>query len=239
MEPQHIKIEVEKTKTYNKFQENRAYKDITVDNISALRVAKKTLTSGVIIGTNEYKEHLQYEDNTLKLDWLEEFLSDTDDVVSVLYSYNVEREQIIKICKKLNKTYIVIDGKVSDKPSELKKDFEVLIGQYQAVSESLDGLQYKCHLMVFYSLPDSSLLYKQSLGRLDRLGQTEMPVYYHLIMKKTIDDAVYKMIEDKMEFTESDLDELTINALINPAKTITILIIPNQISNLCDLAFIF
>ena len=35
---------------------------------------------------------------------------------------------------------------------EVKKEYDVVIGQYQAFSESLDGLQYKCHLMVFYGI---------------------------------------------------------------------------------------
>lgn len=210
-EPQSVKVTIEKAKSYAKFQENKAYKDLTVDNVSAFRVAKKTLAGGTIMGTNELKEPVQYEDNTNKMDWLEEFLSDTDDVVSVLYNYNVERDKIVELCKKLKKTFVVIDGRVADKPKELKKDFDVLIGQYQAVGESLDGLQYKCHLMVFYSLPDSSLLYRQSLGRIDRDGQKEMPIYYHLVMKGTIDQPVYEMIEKKLEFTAVDLDELTIN----------------------------
>jgi hypothetical protein len=65
--------------------------------------------------------------------------------------------------------------------------------------------------MVFYSMPDSSEQYTQTCGRIDRIGQTEMPVYYHLIMSGTIDKAVQDMIDEKKEFTEADLDELTVN----------------------------
>ena len=85
-----------------------------------------------------------------------------------------------------------------------------MIGQYEAFGESLDGLQYKCHLMVFYSMPDSSRAYRQSLGRIDRIGQTEMPIYYHLVMERTIDDKIYEMVQNKVEFSEKDLNELTI-----------------------------
>jgi len=139
------------------------------------------------------------------------FLSNTDDIVSVIYNYNVERDMIIEVCNKIGKKFQIIDGSVKDKPAALKKDFEVLIGQYKAVGESLDGLHLKSHLMVFYSMPDSSEQYTQACGRIDRIGQTEMPVYYHLIMSGTIDRAVQDMIDEKKEFTEADLDELTIN----------------------------
>ena len=104
----------------------------------------------------------------------------------------------------------MIDGSVKDKPKELKKEFDVVIGQYAAFGESIDGLQYKCHLMVLYSLPDSSEKYKQTIGRIDRDGQTEMPIYYHLVMERTLDVGVAELIKNKVEFSEKDLDMLSL-----------------------------
>ena len=209
-DPQLLKVDIPKAKNYAKMLEDRTYQEITFDNVSAFRIGKKTLISGCVTGTDEYGNKYKYGDNTNKADWLEEFLSNTDDVVSVLYNYNVEKDIIINICEKLGKKYIVINGEIKDKPAELKKEFDVLIGQYEAFGESLDGLQYKCHLMVFYSMPDSSRAYRQSLGRIDRIGQTEMPIYYHLVMQGTIDAKIYEMIQHKVEFSEKDLNELTI-----------------------------
>ena len=207
-EPQKIKINIPRASNYSKLLRERCYGDIVFDNVSAMRIGKKSLTGGIVTGTNEFGDRFNYDDNNEKADWLEEFLSNTDEVVSVLYCYNVEKEKILKVCKKLKKKYIVINGEVNDKPAELKKDFDVVIGQYQAFSESLDGLQYKCHLMVFYSMPDSSLMYKQSLGRIDRIGQKEVPIYYHLIMNSTIDETIYTMLINKIEFSEKILNEI-------------------------------
>lgn len=209
-EPQLLKIPITKAKNYAKMLEDRTYQEITFDNVSAFRIGKKTLISGCVTGTDEYGNKYKYGDNANKAEWLEELLSNTDDVVSVLYNYNVEKDIIISVCEKLGKSYIVINGEIKDKPAELKKEFDVLIGQYEAFGESLDGLQYKCHLMVFYSMPDSSRAYRQSLGRIDRIGQTEMPIYYHLVMQGTIDEKIYEMVQNKVEFSEKDLNELTI-----------------------------
>ena len=209
-EPQLIKIKIPKAKNYNKLLRERAYNEIIFDNVSAMRIGKKSLIGGIVTGTNEFGERFNYEDNNEKAEWLEEFLSNTDEPVSVLYCYNVEKEKIKKVCEKLNKKYIIINGDVVDKPAELKKDFDVVIGQYQAFSESLDGLQYKCHLMVFYGMPDSSLSYKQSLGRIDRIGQESVPTYYHLIMEDTIDEKIYDMLKNKIEFSEKELNALSI-----------------------------
>ena len=209
-EPQMIEIKIPKASSYNKLIKDRTYKEIIFDNVSAMRIGKKSLIGGKVTGTNEYGDRFTYDDNDEKSSWLEEFLSNTDDVVSVLYCYNVEKDKIIEVCKKLKKKYIVINGDVADKPKELKKEFDVVIGQYQAFSESLDGLQYKCNLMVFYGMPDSSLMYKQSLGRIDRIGQTKVPTYYHLIMEGTIDETIYNMLKNKVEFSEKDLNEISI-----------------------------
>ena len=184
------------------------YEDIILDNVSAKRVALKTLASGVIAGYDTFKERFTYEDNTLKVDWLEEFLSDTDEVVAVFYQYNVELAILEKLMKKLKKSYVIINGKTKDKYRELQKDYDVVLGQYQAAAESLDGLQHKSHIMVFYSMPESSLLYKQALGRIDRVGQEKVPMYYYLVMDKTIDSDIYNMIEKKIEFSEEILDKL-------------------------------
>ena len=209
-EPQKIKVEIPRAKSYSKLLRERTYNEIIFDNVSAMRIGKKSLIGGIITGTNEFGDRFNYNDNNEKADWLEEFLSNTDEVVSVLYCYNVEKEKIITVCEKLKKKYIVINGEVVDKPAELKKDFDVVIGQYQAFSESLDGLQYKCHLMVFYSMPDSSLMYKQSLGRIDRIGQEKVPTYYHLIMNSTIDESIYMMLKNKIEFSEKELNALSV-----------------------------
>ena len=207
-EPEHIKVDIDLCPSYVDLKKHKTYKEITFDNVSAYRIGRKTLTSGIVTGTDEYGIKYEYKDNTNKADWLEEFLSNTDDVVAVVYQYNVERDIIKEVCDKVGKKYVVIDGSVKDKPAEIKKDFDVVIGQYSAFGESIDVLQYKCNLMVMYSLPESSEKYKQTLGRIDRVGQENMPVYYYLVMRKTIDEDIHKMLINKVDFSEQDLNEL-------------------------------
>lgn len=208
-EPQLIKVDIDKCINYNYVRDNRVYKEITLDNSSAYKIGRKTITSGTITGTDEYGIKYYYKDNTHKQEWVTDFLKDTDEVVAILYSYNVELDAIKEACKDAGKKYIVINGTIKDKPSELKKDFDVVIGQYEAFGEGLDGLQYKCHLMIFYAMPDSSRQYRQSLGRIDRIGQTRVPTYYHLVMRGTIDEPICDMCFSKKKYQDRDLDELS------------------------------
>lgn len=209
--PEHIKINIPRTKTYARTKREMVYKDILLDNSARKRIALKTLTGGRIMGRNQFGERFHFDDNTKKIDWLKDFLKDTSETVTIFYQYNVERDLIIELLNKIDKTYVLINGQTEDKYSEINnKTYDVALGQYQAMSESLDGLQYKSHIMVMYSLPESSLTYKQALGRIDRIGQNKVPMYYYLVMEKTIDKNIYDLIEQKIEFSEETLDKLKI-----------------------------
>jgi SNF2 family DNA or RNA helicase len=209
--PEHIKINVERAKSYARTKREMMYKEIVLDNSARKRIGMKTLAGGRIAGMDSFNQRYFYDDNTHKIDWLKEFLEDTDEVVTIFYQYNVERDLILQLLHKIGKTYVVINGETEDKYNEINnKDYDVVVGQYQAMSESLDGLQYKSHIMVMYSLPESSLTYKQALGRIDRIGQEKVPMYYYLVMEKTIDEAIYDLIQQKIEFSEETLDKLNI-----------------------------
>ena len=209
--PEHIKIDIERSKSYARTKREMMYKDIVLDNSARKRIGLKTLTGGRIMGMDSFNERFFYDDNTNKIDWLRDFLEDTDETVTIFYQYNVEKDLILELLHSIGKSYVLINGETSDKYSEINnKTYDVALGQYQAMSESLDGLQYKSHIMVMYSLPESSLTYKQALGRIDRIGQTKVPMYYYLVMKDTIDDSIYQLIEQKIEFSEETLDKLAI-----------------------------
>lgn len=208
-EPQHIKIELPITESYKKLSRERAYKDLDLTNLTARRIARKTLTGGVVHGHSEWGDQLQYPDNTVKIDWLREFLEDTDEVVTIFYQYNVELSTLEDLCKQLKKRYIVINGKIKDKYAEIhNKEYDVVLGQFAAAGESLDGLQYRCHICVYYAMPESSLAHKQALGRIDRDGQTSVPIYYYLIMEKTLDESIFEMTSRKIEYSEETLNKL-------------------------------
>lgn len=209
-EPVHNRIDLEKPRSYNKMVREKAYNDIALNNLSRGRIAKKTLATGVVTGTTILGERMMYVDNTIKIDWLKDFLEDVDGKVVILYNYNVELDSLIQLATKMGKKYAVINGEVKDKSEVLETDFDLLFGQYMAISEALDGLQYLSNKMVFFSMPESSLLYKQALGRIDRIGQEKVPMYYFLIMEKTLDEDIMTSIEHKVEFSERTLELLEV-----------------------------
>lgn len=215
-EPVFIKIPLDTCKSYPKLEKERFYKELNLQSLNAMRIARKTLTGGKITGRDVFGELLTYEDNTIKVDWLQEFLEDTEGSVLVFYKYNVERDAIVKMLQKENHSYLLVNGDTPFKRSKLdEKDYKVILGQINACGESVDGLQFKTHIAVYYSMPESSVEYTQSLGRIDRIGQENIPVYYHLVMKGTIDEDIYRMTQNKVFFNEEVLNKLNIQEVTN------------------------
>lgn len=211
-EPQHNLITLEKPHSYNKLLKERAYQNLDLTNISSYRMAKKTLTSGLISGHDRYGAPLKFKDNTVKIDWLKEFLSNTDETVVIFYKYNVELELLELMCKELELHYIVINGANKHKyESIVKGGYKVVLGQYAACGESVDGLQHQSHICIYYCMPESSLEHRQALGRIDRIGQTLVPMYYYLVVEDTIDALIYKMTQEKIEYTTEVLDSMSID----------------------------
>ena len=46
------------------------------------------------MGYDMESNYYEYVDNTEKLDWLSDFLQDTDEVVAIFYTYNVEVKSV-------------------------------------------------------------------------------------------------------------------------------------------------
>ena len=210
-EPQHNKITLDQTPSYKKLLREKAYKNIAITNNMRKRVSLKTLTSGMIYGQDLEGTHHKYQDNTSKIDWLEQFLDGTNEVITIFYQYNVELEALETLMQKLKKRYIVINGNTKDAVELVKRDdYDVIVGQFQAMSESIDGMQHRSHIEVFMTMPESSLTYKQAIGRIDRIGQEKVPMYYYLVMENTLDDKIYKLIEQKLDYSEQILEQLVI-----------------------------
>ncbi len=208
---QSFKVSVPRSIRYPKMKYKREYAELDFKNPARLRVAERTLTTGTILGKDEFDKTLTYDDNQHKLDWLNDFLQDQKDPVLVYYQYNVELENLKKLADKLGKKYIVINGANNNKIDDINnKEYDLILGQLDACSESIDGLQHKTNIAVYFALPESSIVARQSTGRLDRMGQKLSPRFYYLIMEKTVDERIWKLVESKKDFSQKTLDMLVL-----------------------------
>lgn len=221
-EPQHTKIYLEKGKNYGKLIRERAMtctdktsphynQTLVLNNVSRKRQAVKTYATGTVMGRSMFGDQVFIDDNTIKLDWVKDFLLDTEERVVIFYQYTIEGDNLEELVRSIGKKPLRIMGGTKHK-YELINDteYDVVIGQYQAMAEGLDGLHKKSHIAILFSMPESSLLYVQAIGRIDREGQTQVPMYYYPLMKGTLDIDIMRLIEEKVDFSESVLDRLLV-----------------------------
>ena len=77
----------------------------------------------------------------------------------------------------------------------------VLAVQIQAGAE---GVDMTCaNMAVYYSLPHSLALYNQSKARLYRPGQTRPVTFCHLLAEGTIDEVMYRSLQNKRDLIEA------------------------------------
>lgn len=140
-------------------------------------------------------------------DALRNIFDATDENIVIFYNLNAERDLVKKVLRDYkHKTLYEQNGHAKTLPvrgSEPTKDGVLLI-QYQSGAAGLN-LQY-CSVTIFMSPTYSYQNYHQARGRTDRNGQTRTPVFYHLEVNSSIDQLVWKSLQQKKDFSENSVD---------------------------------
>jgi SNF2 family DNA or RNA helicase len=111
---------------------------------------------------------------------------------------------VTQLLDELGRSYITVDGSTKDSDSLIAKfknnEVDFLVIQLRSGNAGL-------HLVnttniVYYSLPESSLVYEQTMYRIRRRGQTNTCYYYSLIVKGTSEKKNLRRLKTKIEKTE-------------------------------------
>lgn len=188
--PTEIDIRLDKPKIYDKFKKFRVYEDYAADNSSKLFVTLRKICSGNID---------DYTVDTQKIDWLEDFLEDLNERVVIFYNFNCERDRIINLLQRMKIPYSQYNGEVKDINNFLIHKNGVVLCQYMSASLGLNSL-VKSHICVMYSPSTNYTDYIQSKKRIDRIGQTQKPLFYNLICKGTVEEKILKTTKQGINF---------------------------------------
>ena len=143
--------------------------------------------------------------NKNKVDKLKELLESTDDRVIIFYNFKYEYELIKELCDKLNKPVSAVNGTVKDLSNYNSKENTVTLCQYQSAAMGIN-LQ-KCNKIIYFSLTLSSELFEQSKKRVHRIGQEKTCFYWYLITEKSIDEKIYKTLQERKDYTDKLFEE--------------------------------
>lgn len=177
---------------------------VTVSNALVKLLRLQQVTSGFITpdGPDAQVERL----NSFKEDALIELLSSVGDEPVVVFCRFVEDlKSVHRAAEKIKMGSLELSGKHKELEQWQAGEGQVLAVQISSGAEGISLVRSK--YAIYYSLGFSLSQYEQSLARLNRPGQTRPVTYYHLTIKNTIDDKLYKALSQKKKVIE----ELVLN----------------------------
>lgn len=176
---------------------------IICDNNLTLLTSLRQLQSGFVYD----KDHKTINLNENKLEAFKSLIDNNNNFV-VFYNFIAELEQIKNATNSLNKNFITLEEfKINENYTNT-----VIAVQLQSGAKGVDGLQFSFNHTIYYSLPLSGELFKQSLKRTHRLNQTNKCFYYYLLNDNKLDAKILKTLKNSQEYTqrmfEEDLENL-------------------------------
>jgi superfamily II DNA or RNA helicase len=189
---------------------------VRVDNPLTKLLRQQQIACGFI--TPDDSTELVHFD-TSKIDTLEEILTDLPDMedvpqhtpVVIYCRFKQDLLNIKAVAQKLGYTYGEISGDI-DQQEDFKSGKINLLGcQINAGGTGVDGLQEVAHIAVYYSTGHSLVEYLQSLGRLDRPGQTYSVLNIYIVAENTVDEDIVQALinkEDVIEFLNKKLQNI-------------------------------
>lgn len=165
-----------------------------------------TLPDGTeLIGDNTlnkrlYARQLCGQYSTAKLAAFQSLVESTDDRLIVFYNFNDELYKMKSIVETLEKPISIVNGSVKDLDAYENKTDSVTFVQYQAGSKGLN-LQ-KADKIIYFTLPQGSEDFEQSMKRIHRIGQKNNCFYYLLMVKNSVEEDILETLKMRKDYDD-------------------------------------
>lgn len=137
--------------------------------------------------------------------------SSPDEKVVIFYNYNTEYELLKPFIESLKRPLAVYNGSVKDL-SNWEQDRAVALVHYKSGSTGLNNFS-DSHIMIHYSVPNSSTALIQSQGRITRHTSTQDPIYYYLLCDNELDKEIYNTIKSGKDINDTLIESLLTKTL--------------------------
>lgn len=138
-------------------------------------------------------------------DWLEDFPKGEPLVVFCTFVRDIE--EVVSKCRTAGRTVSELRGGTNQLAAWQAGETDVIVIQQQSGGAGIDCTRasHCCYYSIGHSLGD----YEQSLARLRRPGQNKTCRYYHFVVKDTVEEVIYRALQDKRDVVEEVLSRLT------------------------------
>lgn len=180
---------------------------ITAANALTRMIRFAQLTSG-FIRLDESSELIEIDDaKRVMLDEILDELPGHEKVV-VFARFTHDLAAIRAVAEAQGRRYGEVSGQRNDLvESRYPEDVDVLGVQIQSGGVGVDFSS--AAICVYWSLSWSLGEYDQSLARVHRPGQTRSVTYVHLVAKSTIDERVYKALDERRDVVTAVLERMS------------------------------
>lgn len=186
-----IPVEVTNTKEFRYFMRNSI---VTLSDGTEL-IGDTKLTKRM------YARQLCGQYSKAKLSAFQDLIESTDDRLIVFYNFNEELAKMKSIVESLEKPVSIVNGSIKDLDAYETKSDSVTFVQYQAGAMGLN-LQ-KSNKIIYFTLPQSSELFEQSMKRIHRIGQKNNCFYYLLMVKNSVEQQILETLKQRKNYDDA------------------------------------
>lgn len=149
------------------------------------------------------------------MDWLDDFLSESDDKIIV---FGVHRKIIETIHKKYKVQSVLVHGETPGRKRQQAidqftnhKSTRMFIGNIQAAGVGWNGTA--ASTVVFTEIEWSPGLHSQAEDRIHRIGQKNSSNIHYLVARNTIEESLCRLIQQKQTVISQTLDGINGNGM--------------------------
>lgn len=147
-----------------------------------------------------YARQLCGQYSAAKLAAFKDLVESTDDRLIVFYNFNEELFKIKSIVEELEKPVSIVNGSIKDLEAYENESDSVTFVQYQAGSMGLN-LQ-KSNKIIYFTLPQSSEHFEQSMKRIHRIGQKNNCFYYLLMVENSVEEDILETLKMRKDYDD-------------------------------------
>lgn len=129
-----------------------------------------------------------------------DLVGSTDDRLIVFYNFTEELNLMKEAVALMDKPISIVNGETKDLTAYENSFDSVTFIQYQAGAMGLN-LQ-KSNKIIYFTLPQSSELFEQSMKRIHRIGQSKNCFYYILMVKNSVEGAILETLKMRKDYDD-------------------------------------
>lgn len=147
-----------------------------------------------------YARQLCGQYSTAKMTAFQNLVESTDDRLIVFYNFNEELFRMKAVVETLEKPISIVNGSIKDLDAYENKTDSVTFVQYQAGAKGLN-LQ-KANKIIYFTLPQGSEDFEQSMKRIHRIGQSKNCFYYLLMVKNSVEEMILETLKMRKDYDD-------------------------------------